>query len=178
MIGCLRWLGDFVVIDVAGGAVVECCQASRNLVEREPGEVEIELRFLVEPMELGPQELVVPTGVFGNPVVGDAERPRLRLAQMLEADHRHGLQLQLSGGQQPAVAGDQHPALVHQAGRVEAEGGDRARDLRHLIVGVRACIGGVGQQPVERPVLDREFHQAASAMISPSRSSLLRAIPA
>ena len=75
---------------------------------------------------------------------------------MLEPDHRHRFQLEFPGGQQPAVAGDQHTAFVHQAGHVEAEGGDRARDLRHLIVGMRARIGGVGQQPVEGPVLDSD----------------------
>ena len=149
----LRRLGDFVVVDVAGGAV--CLQQAIDLVEIEAREVEIELR-LAQLLELDAQQVLVPAGVLRDPVVGDAESPRLRLAQMLEAEHRHRLQLQLSGGQQPAVSGDQYTGLVHQAGHVEAEGGDRARDLRHLVVGMRACIGGVGQQPVERPVLDCE----------------------
>ena len=49
---------------------------------------------------------------------------------------------------------DQHAPLVHQAGDVEAELGDRPRDLRHLLVAVGTGVGGIGQQPLDRPMLD------------------------
>jgi len=71
-----------------------------------------------------------------------------------EPDHGDGFQAELRGRQQPAVAGDQHAALVDEARHVESELGDRAGDLRHLRVRMRSCIGGVGQQTADRPLLD------------------------
>ncbi len=109
---------------------------------------------LLEPCELGRQHRLVPAAIERDLVVGEPVGPGLRVAQMLEADHRHLGQAKPPRRQKPAVAGDQHAALVDQARDVEAELGDRGRDLRHLPVGVRAGVGGIGQQPLERPALD------------------------
>ena len=106
--GRIHPLPEGVDADVIVGKLV-----SLDHVELEAGEVEIEVR-LAQLLQLGAQQLVIPAGVLGDPVVGEAERPHLRLAQMLEPEHRHGVQLQLSDGQQPAVAADQHTAFIHQ----------------------------------------------------------------
>jgi hypothetical protein len=48
-------------------------------------------------------------------------------------------------------------AVVSLHSHVEAELGDRGRDLRDLLVQVRARVGGVGQHPIDRDVLDPEI---------------------
>ena len=52
------------------------------------------------------------------------------------------------------MAGNENTAVIDQAWDVESELRNRARDLRDLLVGMRAGVRGIGQQPRKRPALD------------------------
>jgi hypothetical protein len=87
-------------------------------------------------------------------VVGDNQRPPLRLAQMIEHDHRHLVQAQLPRRLQARVAGDDHAVGADQDRICPAELHDRRRDLGHLLVCVRARIAREGDQTLNGPTLD------------------------
>ena len=61
-----------------------------------------------------PQQRLVPAGVQRQLVVGQHVGALLRLAQTRELDHRHAVQPQLPGRQQPAMAGDDAVLAVDQ----------------------------------------------------------------
>ncbi len=95
----------------------------------------------------------------------EAEGPCLRLGQVPEPDRRHGVEAQRLGGQDAAVAGDQHTGIVHQHRDVKAELGDRGGELRHLRLRVRPGVRRIGRERGHRHHLDAKG-QAASAMAS------------
>ena len=104
------------------------------------------------------QRIFVPPGVLTDPVVREDVRTLLRLAEVIEHDHRHVLQPQLPRGQQPAVAGDDPGVGVHQDRIVEPELHDARRNLGNLLVGMRPCIPGVWHQPLDGPQFDLPRH--------------------
>jgi hypothetical protein len=73
-------------------------------------------------------------------------------------DHRHLLQLQLLSRQQTAVARDDAGVAVDENGVHEAELGDAGRDLHDLLLGMRARVALVRNQPVDRPDFDTLRH--------------------
>ena len=110
--------------------------------------------------------IFVPPGVLADPVVREDVRALLRLAEVIEDDHRHVLQPQLPRGQQPSVAGDDAGVGVHQDRIVEPELHDARRNLGNLLVGMRPRIPGVWHQPVDRPQFDSPRHGGRDAGFS------------
>ena len=60
------------------------------------------------------QHLLVPPGIQRKLVVRDDVSPPLRLAEVIQHDHRHLGQAQLAGSQQAAVAGDDPGVRIDQ----------------------------------------------------------------
>ena len=112
-------------------------------LEAERAEVGAELRQLPE---LQGEQLAVPAGLLGEPVVGQDVGPLLRLAEVAELDHRHRGEAELACRQHPAVAGDDAVRAVDQHRVGEAVLADRAGDQRHLRLAVGAGVAGVGDQ--------------------------------
>jgi hypothetical protein len=77
---------------------------------------------------------------------------------VIENDDRHFLKLQLPGGEETAVAGDDASLCVHQDRVVEAKRCDAGRDLSNLLVRVRSRIPRVRDELFEWPVLDALRH--------------------
>jgi len=75
---------------------------------------------------------------------------------VIQHDHRRLSQAQFPRGHHARVARNDDPVGPDQHGVDEAKFGDRGRDLRHLLLGVRARIPGVGNQPIDGPPLDVE----------------------
>ena len=119
----------------------------------EADQVEVEA-LVPQPGQLFRQQRVVPARLQGELVVGDQIRPLLRLAQVLEPDHRHLGQPELARREQPAMAGEDAALLVDQHRVGPAELDHRRRDLIDLRVAVRARVALVRAQAVDRPELD------------------------
>ena len=96
----------------------------------------------------------LPARLQGELVVRDQVRPLLRLAQVLEPDHRHLGEPELARREQPAVAGEDAGVLVDQDRVGPAELDHRRRDLIDLRLAVRARVALVRAQAVDRPQLD------------------------
>ena len=96
----------------------------------------------------------LPSRLQGELVIRDQVGPLLRLAQVLEADHRHLGEAELARREQPAVTGEDAALLVdqHRVGPAELDHG--RRDLIDLRLAVRARIPLVRAQAVDRPQLD------------------------
>ena len=62
------------------------------------------------------------------------------LAQVVEDDHWHLPELELSGGKQAPVAGDDSRVRIDEDGVVESELCDAGGNLRYLRIRVRAGI--------------------------------------
>ena len=122
-------------------------------LEAERAEVGAELRQLAE---LQGEQLAVPAGLLGEPVVGQDVGPLLRLGEVAELDHRHRGEAELPRRQHPAVAGDDAVLAVDQHRVGEAVLADRAGDQRHLRLAVGAGVAGVGDQARDRAVVDRQ----------------------
>ena len=119
----------------------------------EADQVEVEA-LVPQPSQLLRQQRVVPAGLQGELVVGDQVRPLLRLAEVLEADHRHLGEPELARREQPAVASQDPGVLVDQDRVGPAELDHRGRDLIDLRLAVRARVALVRAQAVDRPELD------------------------
>ena len=76
------------------------------------------------------------------------------IRQMAEPDDRHLRKAKPAGRQQAAVAGDEHAALIDEARHVEAELGDRSRDLGDLVLRMGPGVRRIRQEPLDRPPLD------------------------
>ena len=100
------------------------------------------------------QQRLAPARLQGELVVGDQVRPLLRLAEVLEPDHRHLGEPELARREQPAVAGQDPGVLVDQDRVGPAELDHRGRDLIDLRLAVRARVALVRAQAVDRPQLD------------------------
>jgi hypothetical protein len=73
---------------------------------------------------------------------------------MVQDNDGNLLKLQLPGGQQAAMAGNDAGIRVHQNRIVETELGDARGDLGDLGIGVGPGIPGIGRQSVNWPMLD------------------------
>ena len=67
-----------------------------------------------EVLELLRQQLVVPAGDLGQPVIGDHESAGLLESEMIEAQRWHLENAKLDGGKQSAVAGYDIAEAVNQ----------------------------------------------------------------
>lgn len=109
----------------------------------------------VQRMQFGREQILIPARVERELVAGNHVGTPLRRGQMPEHHHRHGIDSEPACRQQPAVAGDYHAFGVDQDRIGPAELDDRGGDLRDLVVRVRSGVARIGDQPVERPMLDR-----------------------
>ena len=98
--------------------------------------------------------VVVPAGVQRELVVRDDVRALLRFGEVVQNNDGHLLELQLPGGKEPAVPGDDAAFGIHQDRVVETELGDAGGDLRDLRVRMRPRIPRVRNELVERPMFD------------------------
>ncbi len=95
-------------------------------------------------LELDCQNLTVPSGLLGKPVVGQDVGAFLVLAQVIEPDYRYSIQAKLLCGFDPPVASDDGSAAVNDNRAVEAERSDAGRNLGDLLRAVRSGIAAVG----------------------------------
>ena len=95
--------GSGVSSSRGSGASVREQRVELGRLEAERAEVDAELG---EVADLQRQQLAVPAGLLGEPVVGEDVGPLLRLAEVRQLDHRHRGEAELAGRQHPAVAGD------------------------------------------------------------------------
>ena len=149
----LRRLRDLVLGLIARRLAVGERQQPLQLGGVEADQVEVEA-LVPQPRQLLRQQRVVPAGLQGELVVGDQVRPLLRLAEVLEPDHRHLGEPELARREQPAVAGEDAALLVDQDRVGPAELDHRGRDLIDLRLAVRARVALVRAQAVDRPQLD------------------------
>ena len=127
------------------------------LAKADQPEVEAQLR---EVRQLEPQQLVVPTRIQRQLVVGQHIRALLRLAHVPELDHRHPLQTQLPRRHDPAMSGDDPVLTVDQHGVRPAELPDARRDLRHL--GIASGCADCGRRGSARPAAARRSQDRPS----------------
>lgn len=104
------------------------------------GDIKASQRKLELAVELGnrrqfkSEQIIVPAGQLGKPVVGDDVGAFFRFGHMLEAKHRHLCHSKKFRGLDAAMAGDDLAALVDEYGIGEAEAFDAFRDLRDLFL--------------------------------------------
>jgi hypothetical protein len=131
-------------------------QPRGDLLIGEPKHVQVEL-VLSQIDEQPAQQIFIPSRACnGELVVGDDQRPPLRLAQVIEHDHRHFAQAQLARRLKARVTGNDNSVASHQDWICPAEFHDRGCDLRDLLLSMRARIPRVGNQPLKWPALDVE----------------------
>lgn len=151
------WRRNFVG-RVRGIRGIECLDPEIDLRHRKPRrldrEVEIETREVFERLAEQP---LVPGRSIGEPVAGNGESARLRLAQMLKRDRRHLGPAEKLAGFEPAVTGDDLQLAVDEDRRIEAEGLDALRNLADLPLIMRADIPRIGEEGCDRPVDDRDL---------------------
>ena len=122
-----------------------------QLVQAEPGQLEVEVEALQRPQLLG-QQVLVPARIQGQTIVGDDVGALLRLGQVGEFDHRDGGHPQLAGRQEPPVAGDDAGVAVDQDRVRPAELEQAGGDLGDLLGAVGSRVPLVGAEPVDGPV--------------------------
>ena len=145
-----RWLGSLVgVFILLRRAVEQAIQFS--LVETEQSEVDI---LIAERSQFGRQHLVVPSGVVGDPVVGDHQRAALRGRKVRKNDDRRFREAKLARREHTPMSRNDHAIIADQHGVHETKLRDRASDLRDLGLGMRPGIARMRDQPVERPMLE------------------------
>jgi hypothetical protein len=104
--------------------------------------------------QFDPQHRVIPAGVLGDAVVRDHQGATLRGRQVIEHDDRHDVQPEFLGSGQTTMPSHDDAVAACKDRIGETELGDRRRDLRHLIIGVRARVAGIGHQLGGRPLFD------------------------
>ena len=107
----------------------------------EPREREVE--FAVEfgdCSQLQREQIIVPTGQLGEPVVGNDVGPLLGLGHVFETKHGHPRHTEQLRRLDPAMTRNHPTALVDQNRVCEAEAPDTLRDLLDLFLRVRARV--------------------------------------
>ena len=132
---------------------IEVRQQPIELVLPKAQKFEVEA-VILQSRQLRRQQGVVPVAIQRDTIIGQPVGPSLRVREVAEPNDRHLLETEPLGREQTAMAGDENTAVIDQARHVESELRNRARDLRDLLVGMRAGVCGIGQQPCERPALD------------------------
>jgi len=83
-----------------------------------------------------------------------AKKAEFDIGQMRKTDRHDFLETSLMRSKQAPMPGNQAPSIIHRHRHVEAELGDRGRDLRDLLVRMSARVRHVGQQGGDRARLD------------------------
>jgi hypothetical protein len=134
-IGVGRECGQFLV-----------AKADQRQVEPEIGEV----------ADFKPQQVLIPAAVQRQFVVGQYVSPPLGFAETSQFDHRNRGEAKLARRQKPTVARDEAVVTIDQDLIGPAELADRPGNLRHLRVRMGAGVAGIGDQGLDRSMLDRE----------------------
>jgi hypothetical protein len=135
-----RRLGGFVERDVDVGC-------------REAGDLDIEVE-LDQPLQLNGEDLAIPAGLLGQPVVGEHVGPLLGLGEMREPNGRDGGEADQLGRLDPSVTGDDLAGIVDQHRVRKAEPFDAVGDLPDLLLRMSARVVLIGLQPAQRAELD------------------------
>ena len=123
----------------------------------EAGDLQIEIELeLGKRLELDRQDLAIPAGQLGQPVVGDHIGPALGLREMVEFDRRNLEHAKLLGRGDASVAGHDLAVATDQDRVGESELADRRGDLRDLLCGMRPRIALVGRKLVDPSIDDPE----------------------
>ena len=112
--------------------------------------------------QLQRQQLAIPAGQLGQPVIGQHIGALLGLAHIGKPDRRHLIHTEQPGGCDSAMAGEDPAGLVDQDGVGEAEGADAVGDLPDLALGMGARIARVGRQAGEGPRFDVQVRHRRS----------------
>jgi hypothetical protein len=126
------------------------------LAEADQSQVET---VAVERGQFRRKDAFVPSGIERQAFVGQDVGAPLRLAKVIEHDHRHLGQAELARRQQPPVSGNDAVAGIHQNRIHETKLRDRSGDLRHLVGRVRPRVPRVWHQALEGPKLDAPRHR-------------------
>jgi hypothetical protein len=112
-----------------------------DLRHRKAGDrhLEVEVEF-GEILKVDRQQLPVPAGLFGDAVVCNHIGADLGLAHVCETDRRHGLEAELLGRLDPAMAGNDAIIAIDQHRVRKTELPDGVDDLADLRLGVRTRI--------------------------------------
>ena len=89
---------------------------------------------------------VIPARALVQPVVGDHVGFELRLAEVLQPDHRDGLEPQELCSLEPAVSGDDARCGIDQDRGIEAERSNAPGDRPDLRPFMDARIGWIGHE--------------------------------
>ena len=151
-----------------GGAFVPIRKSisSRSKPVAREGEIEIEG---FERLQLEREPLLVPAGAVLKPVVGDHEGAPLGRVQVVERDRRRLLEAEVLGGEQAAVAGENHACVVDEDRRVEAERRNALGDAGDLLGGMDAGVARVGSERGQRPPDDGDRPGGAARAPSADR---------
>ena len=173
-----RWSGGQRHAGIVGiGLGWDRCSLDQqiDLGHLEAGDLQVEIRGEVgEFAQLLAEQPVVPTGDFGQAIVGDHEGARLGVADVLQADRRDLGATELPAGEQSSVAGDDLVIGVDKDRHVEPEAPDTLGDLPDLFGRVPPWVARIGFELVDPAVND--FDRAIDARLflaSPSQFSLL-----
>ena len=118
-------------------------------------QIEIEVEF-GQRLELDRQDLAIPAGQLGQPVVGDHIGPALGLREMAEFDRRNLVDTELPGRGDAPVAGHDLAAATDQDRIGESELADRRSDLGDLLRRMGPGIALVGRKLVDPSIDDLE----------------------
>jgi hypothetical protein len=118
------------------------------VVKTERGQVDL---LFEQAGQFGIQLLFVPLGILGDLVVGNAEGSNLRVAQVIQDDHRKLWQAQELSPEDPAVAGNNIAMPVDQNGIDHAVVPHTAGNLPNLFSGMGPSIRRVGNQAFDGP---------------------------
>ena len=92
------------------------------------------------------EQLAIPTGVLGEPVVSENIGALLRRGHILNADRGYAIDLEEPRRLQPAMARDNAAISVNQDRIRPAKESDRIRDLAELLLRMCARVAGVRLQ--------------------------------
>jgi hypothetical protein len=90
--------------------------------------------------KLNREHLTIPTGLFGDFVVGDQIRTLLSLGQMVKPNDRNMIQPFQPRRLDTSMAGKGHGFLVDNYRTQKAEFSDTCRDLFDLLFGMYPCV--------------------------------------
>ena len=150
--GCVGYLVGSVVGFVIG-LVAGLGEQGLDFAIVETGEIEIEASRL-QIRQFQGQQFIVPAGTLGELVLGQDEGALLPLGQVGQFDHRQIRHVELARREDATVPGDDAALAVDQDRVVEAELPDAGRDLGDLFLAVRARIAGIGDQRLDRAIVD------------------------
>ena len=147
------------------GRFARFLQDEVDLRHLESGQFDIDLE-LDQPLQLNRQQLPVPAGLLGEPVVGQDVGALIGVAQVRQPACGHCVDTKELGGFHAAVASDDLLRIVHQDRVAEAELLDALCDLPNLLPRMRSGIVWVRPQLAHRRVFN--LHIASLEKIWPT----------